>query len=424
MNKIEHERLTVKEVNYPYSAPLFNAYQNNFSHVSTFFSYNPHERSSIKNRLAELSKREFPREAIASIISDFHNPWGLSTEQELQLQKLKQANSVVVIGGQQAGLLTGPLYTYHKAISIIVSAAQAESEYNIPVVPIFWIAGEDHDFLEINHTYVPQEKQSQVVKHSVPEVESEKRFSVAQRKLNKAVLSEWLDSYFSQLPQTEFTADLKAEIISKLEAADDYVSFFSGLINHLFKEHGLLLINSADQRLREIETEAFKEIIEADELIHNEIKDSIKKMDDRSREIDAVEVLAQAPQPRAGPRRVFRCHSIREQRAHAACWTAAFAAGGIRQHLAIAAARQQRLQFIACELIASEIIQVPLHVEARCHGLQTGIVQSPAGQLHIADTDRDATVELREAARGARGSAMFPLLSRTDCASLSSRLSL
>ena len=74
------------------------------------------------------------------------------------LAKLKQANSVVVIGGQQAGILTGPLYSIHKVISIIKLAEQKERQLGIPVIPVFWIAGEDHDFHEVNHVFMPVEQ--------------------------------------------------------------------------------------------------------------------------------------------------------------------------------------------------------------------------------------------------------------------------
>ena len=63
----------------------------------------------------------------------------------------------MIIGGQQAGILTGPLYSIHKVISIIALARQKEKELNIPIVPIFWIAGEDHDFQEVNHIYLEKE---------------------------------------------------------------------------------------------------------------------------------------------------------------------------------------------------------------------------------------------------------------------------
>ena len=37
-------------------------------------------------------------------------------------------NAVAVIGGQQAGILTGPLYSVHKAITVILLAQKAKGE--------------------------------------------------------------------------------------------------------------------------------------------------------------------------------------------------------------------------------------------------------------------------------------------------------
>ena len=58
---------------------------------------------------------------------------------------------LVVTTGQQPGLFTGPLYTVHKALSAIALAARIERERRVPVVPVFWVAGDDHDFAEGNH---------------------------------------------------------------------------------------------------------------------------------------------------------------------------------------------------------------------------------------------------------------------------------
>ncbi|HXO86849.1 MAG TPA: bacillithiol biosynthesis BshC, partial [Gemmatimonadales bacterium] len=61
---------------------------------------------------------------------------------------------LAVTTGQQPGLFTGPLYTIHKAISAIVVARRLEAERRVPVVPVFWVAGDDHDFAEGNHAWV------------------------------------------------------------------------------------------------------------------------------------------------------------------------------------------------------------------------------------------------------------------------------
>lgn len=72
----------------------------------------------------ELSNRYFPRETIADRIEKFMERFPSSEAVNNSLAKLKQLNSVVVIGGQQAGILTGPLYSIHKVISIIKLAEE------------------------------------------------------------------------------------------------------------------------------------------------------------------------------------------------------------------------------------------------------------------------------------------------------------
>ena len=58
---------------------------------------------------------------------------------------------LAVTTGQQPALFTGPLYTIHKALSAAALAAVLEQQWGRPVVPLFWVAGDDHDFAEASH---------------------------------------------------------------------------------------------------------------------------------------------------------------------------------------------------------------------------------------------------------------------------------
>jgi uncharacterized protein YllA (UPF0747 family) len=49
------------------------------------------------------------------------------------------------------GLFTGALYTIYKALSAVKLAENLRKE-NLKVVPVFWIAEEDHDFDEVKKT--------------------------------------------------------------------------------------------------------------------------------------------------------------------------------------------------------------------------------------------------------------------------------
>ena len=68
--------------------------------------------------------------------------------------RLAAGDVLAVTTGQQPVLFTGPLYTVHKALSAIGLAQRLERERGVTVVPVFWVAGDDHDFAEANHATV------------------------------------------------------------------------------------------------------------------------------------------------------------------------------------------------------------------------------------------------------------------------------
>jgi bacillithiol biosynthesis cysteine-adding enzyme BshC len=73
--------------------------------------------------------------------------------QPVALEMLAKGAAAVVTG-QQVGLLGGPLFTPMKAATAI-ARSQAENAAGRLSVPIFWLASEDHDFAEVNHTTLP-----------------------------------------------------------------------------------------------------------------------------------------------------------------------------------------------------------------------------------------------------------------------------
>jgi bacillithiol biosynthesis cysteine-adding enzyme BshC len=68
------------------------------------------------------------------------------------LDQLAQPGTVAVVTGQQVGLFGGPLYTVFKALTAVHLARQLTAQ-GTPAVPVFWVATEDHDFEEIDHTW-------------------------------------------------------------------------------------------------------------------------------------------------------------------------------------------------------------------------------------------------------------------------------
>src|SRR5205814_1679188 len=75
-----------------------------------------------------------------------------SAARETGIVRLQRPGALAVTTGQQPGLFTGPLYTIHKALSAAALARVLEAQWSRPVVPVFWLAGDDHDFAEASQT--------------------------------------------------------------------------------------------------------------------------------------------------------------------------------------------------------------------------------------------------------------------------------
>ncbi len=78
-----------------------------------------------------------------------------------------RAGSGTVVTGQQVGLFGGPLYTPLKAATALARARQATAAGS-PHVAIFWLAGEDHDFAEVNHVTFPARRELRTLTYSHP----------------------------------------------------------------------------------------------------------------------------------------------------------------------------------------------------------------------------------------------------------------
>lgn len=230
--------------------------------IRSYFSYEPLE-SAFSARFEKLRAHEADREKLSGIIRSYMEPHGISEAAASHLADFENGAPVVVTG-QQAGLLSGPLYTVHKAISVIVLAKQAAEQLGTKVVPVFWIAGEDHDLAEISHLY--REVNNRVDKLNFPFAEYGKN-SASTAVLNKEKVHSFLEEYFRSLPETEHSKQLHELAFSFLEKASTFTDFFAALLNYFFQEEGLLFIDAAYPQLREYESPYFMKMIERSEEI-------------------------------------------------------------------------------------------------------------------------------------------------------------
>ncbi len=92
------------------------------------------------------ARRERPR--LGAILERYNHEIGGSPENALRLDQ-----GFCVVSGQQVGLLLGPAYTTFKLFTAIRAARVLEAELKAPVVPVFWVETEDHDWEEVNRFF-------------------------------------------------------------------------------------------------------------------------------------------------------------------------------------------------------------------------------------------------------------------------------
>jgi bacillithiol biosynthesis cysteine-adding enzyme BshC len=62
--------------------------------------------------------------------------------------RLAVPGALTVTTGQQPALFLGPAYTLYKALSAAALASLLQDRWQRPVIPVFWLAGDDHDWAE------------------------------------------------------------------------------------------------------------------------------------------------------------------------------------------------------------------------------------------------------------------------------------
>ncbi len=130
----------------PGSTPLLDAYLNDFPRVSSFYAHPP-TLQSVKAVAGKLQFSPETRRATAAILREQNASWADDPSVTRNIDALADGAHAVVTG-QQVGLLTGPAYSFYKAITAIALAKKLTSQ-GVRCVPVFWMATEDHDFAEV-----------------------------------------------------------------------------------------------------------------------------------------------------------------------------------------------------------------------------------------------------------------------------------
>lgn len=241
---------------------LFKTYVNDFNQLSDFYAANPFDRQSVARKIKRFSFSG-DRHQTAELLTTFNRQFDVDDAALENVERLRKEDSLVIVTGQQLGIYGGPLYTIFKTISVIHLARKLEQQHGRPVIPVFWLADEDHDYDEVRGLNVLEN--DEVQHFALPEKEG------ALPTVAEMSIPEQLDQLRGNLRESMYQTDFSDELWQLLdECFQPGRSFFKGFglfISKLFSGHGLVLAGSNHPGIKKLTGDRLKQsILGADEI--------------------------------------------------------------------------------------------------------------------------------------------------------------
>jgi bacillithiol biosynthesis cysteine-adding enzyme BshC len=266
------EAACLRHTEIPHTSRLFSDFQYHFDRVSRFYGHPPGDPAAYSAAVKEL---KYPEDRRAELVSVLRARNGDSPSLDL----LARPDTVAVVTGQQVGLFSGPAYSIYKALTAVRLAEQLNAQ-GIPAVPIFWLATEDHDFAEVNHTYVfgPDHRP---VKLSVDGKNGTER-PVGTIEVDAPPL----DLLRETLAAFPFGAEVAGMVAESYKAGATFGAAFQALLQRLLPGRGLLFIDPLDHGVRKMAAPLLRQALQNGPSLH-------AKLLERSRELEAAGYHAQ-----------------------------------------------------------------------------------------------------------------------------------
>jgi bacillithiol biosynthesis cysteine-adding enzyme BshC len=226
-------------------SPTIIDYLNDHPALKAFYN----QRPTVEGFANQIHQKQFSgnRDVLANVLSDQYrhiSQKGYTVDSAVlqNIESLRLNNTFTVTTGHQLNIFTGPFYFLFKIATAIKLASQLKATHpDKNFVPVYWMASEDHDFAEINHTNIGGKK-----------IEWAYDATGATGRLVTKTMRQALNQYKGILGLNGFGADLADIVETAYTKFDKLADATRYLANALFAEYGLVIIDADDARLKKI----------------------------------------------------------------------------------------------------------------------------------------------------------------------------
>jgi len=251
---------------------LFLDYTTNFSSLNSFFETDPFSVEAIEERLNSYS---FPgdRALTLQFLKQYNQQFDAGDEIEKSLDKLADENAIAMVTGQQLTLFGGPLFTAYKILTLLAYSKKWEKQLNRPIVPVFWMADEDHDYEEAATIGVPAGDDFKKMEFET-DGKGKRVFDI---ELGKHI-EPFLEEIKNLQLDTDFSDQLWDDLKKFYQSDATFGEAFGKWILHLFGKHGLILAGSNHPTAKKLLSKQIQSGIENAEKNYRSLTDKSEEL--------------------------------------------------------------------------------------------------------------------------------------------------
>lgn len=185
----------------------------------------------------------------------------LSSMQRENLDRLKLPNTFTITTGHQLNLFSGPVFFVYKILQTIKTCTYMKENFpDFNFVPVYWMASEDHDFAEINHFKT---------QNNYYEINEKSGGPVGRIKISDTF---FISEFEKEFKDSVFGTELILMLKEAYKTGNTLTQAIKILVNRLFSEFGLLIIDGDSRALKTQIKEIFK-----DELLNFSLYNNSKE---------------------------------------------------------------------------------------------------------------------------------------------------
>lgn len=237
----------------PHTTQLFKDFLSAAPSLRPFFPRTPFFSEWVKDESALVRYDDERRKRVSEVLERQNRFFGSGAKALENVGRLRRG-ALAAVTGQQVGLFGGPLFSIFKALTA-VKLADTATRAGVECVPVFWLATEDHDLAEVNHVEFPG-ADGRLVRLA----------TTAHSKEDAPVSSVVFGEEISSVART--AADLLGDsevgdfLLETYRAGESLGTAFGKLFARIFRDWGVILLDSADDELHRVGAPVFQAAIE------------------------------------------------------------------------------------------------------------------------------------------------------------------